>query len=282
MTNKIFYDLEFLEGSQRTWWGEPTVPTIDLISIGAIDNQNREFYAVSKDFNLREAWNRFDEKIEIMSGDMRNRYPDGRKYNDYWIRDNVLKTIWYDLEFIDFKENTNAIYDYRNWQEDFENFKIAFLANHQFTYRRLRKLIKLYGKTNKQIGEDLVRFIHRDTILKYDDRISFAEEIIKSVYDQKLPVKDIEFYGYYSAYDHVGLCWLYGKMLNLPPGFPMYTKDLKQMLDERENISKDKLKVGEYCGKLKDHLNYPKEINSHNALADAKWNKELYNFIISL
>ena len=39
-------------------------------------------------------------------------------------------------------------------------------------------------------------------------------------------------YGYYSAYDHVVFSWLFGKMIDLPEGFPMYTIDLKQTLDE--------------------------------------------------
>jgi hypothetical protein len=28
--------------------------------------------------------------------------------------------------------------------------------------------------------------------------------------------------------------------------------------------------------------NYPKQINEHNAIADARWNKELHEFIQSL
>lgn len=29
-------------------------------------------------------------------------------------------------------------------------------------------------------------------------------------------------------------------------------------------------------------INYPKQSNKHNALADAKWNKELHKFLQSL
>ncbi len=38
-----------------------------------------------------------------------------------------------------------------------------------------------------------------------------------------------EFWGYYSAYDHVALCQLFGTMVDLPKGFPMYTRDIKQL-----------------------------------------------------
>ena len=37
-------------------------PTIDLISIGIVSSDGSEYYAISKDFNLKEAWNRVDEK----------------------------------------------------------------------------------------------------------------------------------------------------------------------------------------------------------------------------
>ena len=33
---------------------------------------------------------------------------------------------------------------------------------------------------------------------------------------------------------------------------------------------------------IKSLSHYPKQSNEHNALADAKWNKELHNFIKSL
>lgn len=76
----------------------------------------------------------------------------------------------------------------------------------------------------------------------------------------------IDVYGYYSDYDWVLFCSLFGRMIDLPKGFPMYCKDLKQTLDE----------TGLH---LKEHSEYPKQINEHNALADAKWNYELYKFL---
>ena len=51
---KYFLDTEFLEGTQKKWFGQ-TKPTIDLISIGIVCEDGREYYAISKDFNLKEA-----------------------------------------------------------------------------------------------------------------------------------------------------------------------------------------------------------------------------------
>lgn len=153
-----------------------------------------------------------------------------------------------------------------------------------FTYKNLKRLINKYGKTNKQIAEDIKDFVsYKDTPLlanhfnlnmgSYDDRM----DIIKGHYPKYIP----EFYGYYSDYDHVALCWLFGKMIDLPTGFPMYTIDLKQ---EKDRIIKD-LK---YCNKLsledaifyfENDPDYPKQTNEHNALSDAIWNRDLHNFL---
>lgn len=75
----------------------------------------------------------------------------------------------------------------------------------------------------------------------------------------------IEVYGYYADYDWVLLCSLFGRMIDLPKGFPMYCRDLQQMKDEKGVTSETK--------------GYPVQENEHNALADAKWNYELYKFL---
>lgn len=70
------------------------------------------------------------------------------------------------------------------------------------------------------------------------------------------------FYGWYSAYDHFCLANIFGRMIDLPGNFPMYTRDLKQMADETDRFEK---------------TDYPqKPVNLHNALADAMWNADLY------
>jgi hypothetical protein len=67
-------------------------------------------------------------------------------------------------------------------------------------------------------------------------------------------------------------------MINLPKGFPMYCNDLKQILDEKQN--KLILIHGDIeVVKIKNYDGYPKQENEHNALADAKWNKELHKFL---
>lgn len=96
--------------------------------------------------------------------------------------------------------------------------------------------------------------------------------------------KGIEVYGYYADYDWVLFCSLFGRMIDLPKGFPMYCRDLKQMFDNKvERMEKEVLvKEGswfDWSNHFKTLVDYPKQSNEHNALADAKWNFELYKFI---
>lgn len=96
----------------------------------------------------------------------------------------------------------------------------------------------------------------------YGDNTKIKEEIIKFI------TKNPTFYAYYADYDWVCFCKLFGSMINLPKDFPMFSIDIKQMMEER-NLD----------GKWKDkHCPDPK--NEHNALSDAKWNLKLYNEII--
>jgi hypothetical protein len=131
-------------------------------------------------------------------------------------------------------------------------------------------------KSNTQIARDIIHFIEGEpcNIGKKRD--------------------DPQFYGYYSDYDWVVFCSLFGRMIELPKGFPMYCINLKQTLDEK--VSKlenknfythfhEKTKLS-FENKLKlvkeNNVNYPKQENEHDALADAKWNFKLYEFLKSL
>ncbi|MGY1946607.1 3'-5' exoribonuclease domain-containing protein [Nocardia asiatica] len=57
----------------------------------------------------------------------------------------------------------------------------------------------------------------------------------------------------YGAYDHVALCQLWGRMIDLPEGLPMFTHDLQQALEQAPEFEKPQQESGE-----------------HNALEDAR------------
>jgi hypothetical protein len=71
-----------------------------------------------------------------------------------------------------------------------------------------------------------------------------------------------EFWGYYADYDHVVLCQLFGTMMDLPKGWPTLTLDIKQWCDALGNPALPK-----------------QEGMAHHALADARWHKQMWEFL---
>lgn len=71
-----------------------------------------------------------------------------------------------------------------------------------------------------------------------------------------------EFWGYYAATDFVAFYNLFGVLLDLPIGWPKHCFDLKQMAVERGNPALP-----------------AKPADAHDALADARWHKEVYDYL---
>lgn len=257
---KYFMDTEFIEGTQKSFIGKRTKPTIDLISIGIISEDGKEYYAVSKDFNLKEAFTRFQWKNEFPNTENSEEF----KEKEYWIRDNVLKPIF--EEFIDLEIN----------MLNKQKLIIGYVAypSTKFTYGNFKRVLNKFGKTNKEIANKVIEFTFSEHWFTDKDKI-----------DGNWPSNSfIEFYTYYGAYDWVVFCWLFGSMIDLPKGFPMFSHDLKVMLDNKAvncstnfgialKTNKEKLEF------VKNLPNYPRQYKEHNALDDAKWNLDLYNFL---
>lgn len=180
---KYFIDTEFIEGFHKPLFGKRR-HFIDLISIGIVCEDGREYYAISNEFNAKDA--------------------------DGWVKENVIGRL---------EQKATSFYD----------------------SPRLRQNNLLY-KSNKKILSEILEFFG----CEYTD------------YPGWFAPKGIEVYGYYADYDWVLFCSLFGRMIDLPKGFPMYCKDLKQMMDEK-GLSKEW--KNENCPEPKDE---------HNALADAK------------
>jgi hypothetical protein len=70
---------------------------------------------------------------------------------------------------------------------------------------------------------------------------------------------DVQLWAYYSAYDHVVLCQLFGSMAELPAGVPMFTFDLQQLIETRPYVA------------------LPAEPwKIHHAMDDARWTRDAY------
>lgn len=84
-----------------------------------------------------------------------------------------------------------------------------------------------------------------------------------------LAVPDPELWGWYVSYDHVVIAQLFGRMIDLPPGFPMYSHDLKQEADRLGNPDLPRLS-GVGPGMFE-----------HNALHDAREVKYRYDWLMN-
>lgn len=211
---------------------------VDLISIGITAEDDREYYAVSKEFDLKHVWNKYDLQLPLEMGD--------KPIKVYWLRENVLFPLWQHLR----KQITGGQKQYTSCWES-------------FTYSHLKELINQFGKTNKQIAAEIQLFTagHEHRLVR-DLKYPSTRQII----DERNTTYPPIFYGYYCDYDWVLFCSLFGRMLDLPKGYPMYCRDLKQMMDEL-NLTKE----------WKD-MNVPGD-NEHHALADARWNQKLHRTI---
>jgi len=100
-----------------------------------------------------------------------------------------------------------------------------------------------------------------DFMLASRDRGEWASSDV----DPKRPTidgKKPEIWAYYADYDWVAFCQLFGRMIDLPPQFPRYCLDLKQL-----SVSSGS----------PEHPAKPP--GAHNALEDARWNRSLYEFL---
>lgn len=113
-----------------------------------------------------------------------------------------------------------------------------------------------------QTGVPLWDELHLD----YNPRVVVSEEqVAEDVRHFVADTPDPELWAYYAAYDHVALCQLFGRMIDLPTGFPMFTNDLKQEMVRLGNPRVPEQVSGE-----------------HNAYMDALWNKEVYEYLRTL
>lgn len=255
--SKYFLDTEFHEYFKQPMLhkfkiGKP-IPTIDLISIGIVSEDGREYYAVCKEFNIEDAWYSSQPSTD----------PD----NKYWLRHNVLIPLLHELTNRAIKD-PHIDYDLLQAYPDI---------------KQLNALVHLYGKTKAKITKELIdfcipfeykldtSFYCTESMLKEAKARLAKGEVVKQTRYYTMDSK-AEMYGYFCDYDWVVIAQLFGRMIDLPDTFPMYCIDLKQTMDEKALLLTD-------FKSIKSHPKYPKQMHEHNALADAKWNYELYKFL---
>ncbi len=170
---RYFYDTEFLEDGK----------TVELISIGIVADDGREYYAVNRD----APWKRIKKHEWLMA----NVVPSLPQPHGDWINHMPKK-----------------------WPIDFHHPAV---------------------KDRGDIANEVADFLRADGPIEPSDR---------------------ELWAYYGAYDHVVLCQLWGPMIMLPEGLPMFSHDVMQ------------LAAGRKLPEQPDGV--------HNALADARHVKTMY------
>lgn len=120
-----------------------------------------------------------------------------------------------------------------------------------------------YDKASQWVRENVLAQLksYTDTYLT---RSEIRDAVLQFVNEYPIttgPTKP-EFWAYYADYDWVAMCQLFGTMMDLPKGWPMYCRDLKQLCDDMGNPTLPKQGKGE-----------------HHALADAKWTKDAHHYL---
>lgn len=194
---RYFMDCEFIEDGR----------TIDLISIGVVAEDGREYYAINKDCDFSKASD--------------------------WVETNVLNPIG-----LSRKHGANI-----NPQNTSPNTRNSYLSM----------------KRKDFIAIDIVEFMGGESEIPPNPRMERVKHKLKDGAEKP------EIWAYYADYDWVCFCQLFGTMMDLPKGFPMYCKDLKQECDRLGNPKLPQKGEGE-----------------HNALNDARWNVEAWEFLNNL
>jgi len=155
---------------------------------------------------------------------------------------------WYDTEFID-----NGHY--------IDLISIGMVAENGAEYYAVSNNFSL-SNCNNWVVENVLPHLAHEGVIPWKQAAVIALELKEFVTKHHGNDGRAEFWGYYSAYDHVAIAQLFGPMVNLPENFPMFTMDVKQL-----------------CMSLGDPRLPKQEGTEHNALEDARWNKVAWEFL---
>lgn len=116
---------------------------------------------------------------------------------------------------------------------------------------------------NEWVRDNVIPSLADPQHVYHATRQEIAQELQKFI---RTAAAEPKFYGYFCDYDWVLFCQLFGRMVDLPMEYPKYCLDLKQMMY--------------HWGITRSEL--PKmEGTAHNALDDARWNREVHRYLQS-
>jgi hypothetical protein len=177
--------------------------------------------------------------------------------------------IFYDTEFLEDGRTIDLI-SIGMVREDGEEY---YAVSEDAATRKLRRRIRKHDWLMANVVPSLPKF-HGDANLYAPDRwlFNYSDPCVKSrggiareVRDFIVATPDPELWASYGAYDHVVLCQLWGSMVDLPQGVPMWTNDLQQESGRLGNPELPEQAAGK-----------------HNALEDARHNRAVGSFLSAI
>jgi hypothetical protein len=245
-----YLDTEFSEGFFKpiSWlpgWLSFNKPqwSIELISVGIVTDDGREYYAINKNFR--------------------------RSRCNHWVKENVLPLL--------------------------PSRTLMAEPTHKDPWPEGNVPNPIY-KSIQTISHDIKEFVI--PFNEINDLAPFGGLLSQGL-DKWKKENEVVFKAYYADYDWVMICTIFGTMMDLPEGFPMYCVDLKQTLDEFAMSTRGQMIacIGEPAMGIYNDLNkipldlaikkitgnilFPKQSNEHSALHDSRWNRELNIFLKS-
>lgn len=122
-----------------------------------------------------------------------------------------------------------------------------------------------YAENNGVDLDNLSPWLKENVVPSLKGPKKSCSTIMKDVLEFMPPAAKPKVWGYYADYDWVVFCQLFGAMIGLPRGYPMFCRDLMQLAEDLEV----------------DKKHWPKQVGTeHHAGHDARWNSELYNFLM--
>lgn len=140
-----------------------------------------------------------------------------------------MSAIWYDTEFLEDGKTIELISIGMVREIDAAEL---YLVNADMPVRRIRKsswlMANVVPHLPKAYGDWRNHMPKRWLFNYWDPCVKRRSEIADLVRDFILADPDPDLWAWYGAYDHVVLCQLWGAMVDLPTGIPMWTNDVQQ------------------------------------------------------
>jgi hypothetical protein len=169
-----------------------------------------------------------------------------------------MRRVYYDTEFLEDGKTIELI----SIGMVADDGRELYLVNRDAPWKRIKKDDWLMANVVPSLPQphgDWINHMPKRWLIDFNNpyvrsRPAIAESVERFLLGDDLETyKGLELWADYGAYDHVVLCQLFGRMIDLPPGIPMFTNDLQQELRRLGNPPMPKQATG-----------------LHNALADAR------------